>query len=145
MKKGLFLLPQYTIKLVGRMGILNWVDNLIGYSYRGKWGLLNIKNKKTSPAIYYKLSVIEGGYILACIKGNLSNQLFYGIIDSEGSIKISCSYFSIEPVSVGYLTSTYDYGVIKKGFYDKDFNAILPPIYKEIKVVNKRVVMAQNF
>ena len=28
------------------------VDNLIGYSYRGKWGLLNIKNKKTSPAIY---------------------------------------------------------------------------------------------
>ena len=72
------------------------MDNLIGYSYRGKWGLLNIKNKKTSPAIYYKLSVIEGGYILACIKGNLSNQLFYGIIDSEGSIKISCSYFSIE-------------------------------------------------
>ena len=126
-------------------GNFEWVDNLIGYSYRGKWGLLNIKNKKTSPAIYYKLSVIEGGYILACIKGNLSNQLFYGIIDSEGSIKISCSYFSIEPVSVGYLTSTYDYGAIKKGFYDKDFNAILPPIYKEIKVVNKRVVMAQNF
>jgi len=121
------------------------VDNLIGYSYRDKWGLLNIKNKKTSPAIYYKLSVAEGGYILACIKGNLSNQLFYGIIDSKGSIKISCNYFSIEPVSVGYLTSTYDYGVVKKGFYDKDFNAILPPIYKEIKVVNKRVGMAQNF
>ena len=89
--------------------------------------------------------MIEGGYILACIKCNLSNQLFYCIIYSECYIKFSCSYFSIEAVSVGYLTSTYDYGAIKKGFYDKDFKAILPPIYKEIKVVNKRVVMAQNF
>ena len=126
-------------------GDFELVDNLIGYSYRGKWGLLNIKNKKTSPAIYYKLSVIEGGNILASVKGNLSNQLFYGIIDSKGSIKISCNYFSIKPVSTGYLTSTYDYGVIKKGFYDKDFNVILSPINKEIKVVNKRVIMAQNF
>ena len=126
-------------------GNFEWVDKLIGYSYNGKWGLLNVKKKKTFPAIYYKLSVIEGGYILACIKGNLSNQLFYGIIDSKGSIKISCNYFLIEPVSLGYLTSTYDYGVVKKGFYDKDFNAILPPIYKEIEVVNKHVVMAQNF
>ena len=144
-KEGTIVIAPVYDQIGWSNGNFEWVDNLIGYSYRGKWGLLNIKNKKSSPAIYYKLSVIEGGYILACIKGNLSNQLFYGIIDSKGSIKISCNYFSIEPVSEGYLTSTYDYGVIKKGFYDEDFNAILPPIYKEIKVVNEHVGMAQNF
>tara|TARA_X000001036_G_scaffold276717_1_gene256999 strand:- start:436 stop:2622 length:2187 start_codon:yes stop_codon:yes gene_type:complete len=126
-------------------GNFEWLDNLIGYSHRGNWGLLNIKTKKTSPAIYYKLSVIERSYILASIKGNLSNQLFYGIIDSKGDIKISCNYFSIESGYAGYVTSTYDYGVIKKGFYDKDFNLILSPKYREIKVVNEQVVMAQNF
>ena len=121
------------------------VGNFVGYFHRGKWGLLNIKTKKISAAIYYKLSVIDGGYILASIKGNLSNQLFYGIIDSKGSIKISCNYFSIESKSLGYVVSTYDYGAIKKGFYDNEFNLILPPKHKEIKVVNENVVMAQNF
>jgi hypothetical protein len=125
-------------------GNFEWVGNLVGYSHRGKWGLLNVKTKKTSAAIYYKLSVIDEGYILASIKGNLSNQLFYGIIDSKGAIQISCNYFSIEPKSMGYVVSTYDYGTIKKGFYDKEFNLISPPIHKEIKVVNQQVLMAQN-
>jgi hypothetical protein len=126
-------------------GNFEWVGNLVGYSHRGKWGLLNVKTKKTSAAIYYKLSVIDEGYILASIKGNLSNQLFYGIIDSKGAIQISCNYFSIEPKSMGYVVSTYDYGTIKKGFYDKEFNLISPPIHKEIKVVNQQVFDGTKF
>ena len=144
-EKGAIVVAPVYDQIGWSNGNFEMVGNLVGYSHRGKWGLLNTKTQKTSAAIYYKLSVIDGGYILASIKGNLSNQLFYGIIDSKGSIKISCSYFSIESKPKGYVVSTYDYGTIKKGFYDKEFNLILLPIHKEIKVVNEHVVMAQNF
>ena len=134
-EKGAIVVAPVYDQIGWSNGNFETVGNFVGYSHRGKWGLLNIKTKKISAAIYYKLSVIDGSYILASIKGNLSNQLFYGIIDSKGSIKISCNYFSIESKSLGYVVSTYDYGAIKKGFYDNEFNLILPPKHKEIKVI----------
>ena len=107
-EKGAIVVAPVYDQIGWSNGNFETVGNFVGYSHRGKWGLLNIKTKKISAAIYYKLSVIDGGYILASIKGNLSNQLFYGIIDSKGSIKISCNYFSIESKSLGYVVSTYD-------------------------------------
>ena len=94
-KEGTIVIAPVYDQIGWSNGNFEWVDNLIGYSYRGKWGLLNIKNKKTSPAIYYKLSVIEGGNILASVKGNLSNQLFTALLIQKGLSRLVATIFQL--------------------------------------------------
>ena len=126
-------------------GDFQLIGELVGYLDNGKWGLLNLKTKKRTRAIYYALTPQSGTYILAAVKGNLTNQLFYGILDDQGNVKIICRYFSIEANEVGYEVASYDQKEIKIGFYNSSFQDIISPIYKDIELINEDLLFARDF
>lgn len=119
------------------------LEDVIGIKKNGKWGLISVKNKPLSEVVYHSLEPLPNRLLKASIKGRFSNQLFFGILDSDGRVKISFNYFSIEPWEGNYLVSVYDARQIKFGLIDTEGKLLISPQYQSVRK-DKTFVFAET-
>ncbi|MBV6646918.1 MAG: WG repeat-containing protein, partial [Cyclobacteriaceae bacterium] len=143
-KEGQVLIPPVYDQLGWSTGDFLTINELIGYRENGLWGLINLSNRRISEPIYYHLSPHNDEKILAAIKGRFSNQLFYGILDEKGNVKISCNYFSIEPIADQYLVSKYENGRVVQGTINSEYNVVIPTQYIAIQDLSPTILACQR-
>lgn len=149
-RKGL-MAADGTIAIPAVYDELGWSDGseelfgeLIGFKFENEWGLVTTKNKVIAPAKYYRLTPWEGQFIKAAIKGKFSNHLFYGLIDDQGKVVLSCNYFDIERLNDNFVVSSYHSGTVVKGFINATFDNIIPIGFAEILHVSKSIYAAKH-
>jgi hypothetical protein len=142
---GTEVIPPVYDKIGWSDGHLELVGELIGYEINGQWGLISIKNKRLSDPVYYSLSAFDHKHIKAAIKGKFSNRLFYGLIDEQGEVQISCNYFNIQPLSdAGFLVYQYNQGSVSVGLINHAYDLIIQPSFERIEKVNASLLAAQQ-
>ncbi|MFY0689518.1 MAG: WG repeat-containing protein [Cyclobacteriaceae bacterium] len=142
---GEIAIPAVYDKLGWTKGNADLHGELIGYQEYGKWGLINVKNKRVTKPIYNQLLPYDSTHVKAAIKGKFTNHLFYGLIDVEGNVKISCNYFDIQPLHGNHIVSSYERGAIKEGLYNSDYQLTVPVIHREVSGLSKSIVGARSF
>ena len=105
---------------------------VIGYKRNDRWGLVSIKNKVLTDNKFYTLAPFDGNLLLASIKGRFSNHLFYGILDTEGEVKISFNYFALARLENYFKATEFDQYRSKVGLLTEANKVIIPIKYKEI-------------
>ncbi len=122
---------------------LGWSDNskeiyagVIGFKRDDLWGLVSIKNKVLAENKFYTMAPFNSELILASIKGKFSNQLFYGILDKNGEVKISFNYFQLERIGNHFLATEYDQYLSKVGMVNLANTITIPIKYRKIELKN---------
>ncbi len=119
---------------------LGWSDNsnvpvggAIGYRRNGSWGLISVKNKILTSPDYHDLVILENQYILASRIGKFSNSLLFGILNFDGTARVSFKYRSISPIdNQKFLVVEQKEGVLKTGIItDKDI-VVIPIVYRDV-------------
>lgn len=121
---------------------LGWSDGsakvhheIIGFKERNYWGLITIKNKVIASSKFYSITPVSNIYFKASLKAEYSNQLSYGILNEKGQTLISFDYFSIEPMGVHWLASTFEGKKQQFGVISFASEAIIPLAYRSIREI----------
>jgi hypothetical protein len=107
-------------------------NEVIGYRENGRWGLLNVKNRRLTKSQFHSIALADQNKILASIKGTFSNQLFYGLLDLKGNTIISFNYSTIEISEKCAFVSKYESGTVKIGAVTFDNEILIPIDYLSI-------------
>ena len=105
---------------------------LIGFKKGNSWGLVSVKNKILAEAKYYSVEPFDEGLIKASVKGNFSNQLFYGLLNEAGKTVVSFNYFSLERIGSYLLISQYE-NIQLFGVVTNSNEWVVPADYKSIR------------
>ncbi len=138
------LIPPIYDQIGWSNGEFSLLYGKVGYRLKGRWGLINERNKILTPPDFYQLQPFDSNHLLVSLKGTFSNRLFTGLLNREGDIVISLNYFSIEKAIAGYLVTSYYNGLISKGYFDDKYNLIISPEYRDLRFING-LVAAQSF
>lgn len=130
---------------------LGWSDGgsaitreAIGYREDGKWGLINIKDKKVTSAKYTVLKPFGEGYLEAGITGRFSNLIFRGLIDVKAKVHLDFRYFSIEPFTADrLLVAEYSDGQLQYGLYNYSNERVIEITYYSVKLKGD-LILAEN-
>lgn len=126
-------------------GTNNILDESIGYRENGKWGLINIKNKKITNARYCLLKPFSEEVIEAGILGRFSNMVFRGLIDSSANNVLDFRYFSIQDVGGHRLiVSEFTEGRIKYGVFTDSNQRVIPVQFKSAKRLGDVLVLSNE-
>ena len=113
-----------------------FVDDVIGY-YDENWGIISIKNKIVTPAEYFDLLPVHKDLIIASKKGQFSNRVFYGALNSKGQSVIDFKYSSISKVANTLIVAEEKDGLTKYGLLDEKNKFLLEPVYENIQYFNQ--------
>lgn len=116
-QEGEVTVPAVYEKLGWSNGNTDIVDGVIGYREGRAWGLINVNNKPLTEQKFYTIEPLKKGYFKASVKGKFSNQLFHGVLNTQGKTVVSFHYFTLEVFDQQLLVSEYDpkgllYGVV---------------------------------
>lgn len=128
------LVPAVYEKIGWSDGTTNVIDELIGFKENGKWGLINVSNKKVSEARFDKLEPFLSGSFRVAIQGKFTNRFFYGLIDQRGKIILNLNYFELLNQSGTILVTTYEDNQFLMGMLKADLSIGVGIIYQEIDV-----------
>ena len=142
---GKELIPPVYEKLGWSKGKFQLIGDLLGYQEEGKWGLITVNNKRIYEPEYYQLSILDEKHILASIKGTFTNQLYHGLIDSDGRKRISCNYFDIKKLKDAFLVITYDGSKLNKGLFNSRYELLIRSEYQEIQKASDHLWAARDF
>lgn len=131
------------------LGWSNGQDNIlsesIGYLENGKWGLINIKNKKITNARYSVLKPFREDVIEAGITGKFSNMIFRGLIDVSARTLLDFRYFSIEDVGDHRLiVSEYADSQFKYGLYTDANERVIPVEYASVTRLDDLILVTNK-
>ena len=132
--EGHIAVPAIYEKLGWSDGSSNVLGDVIGFKKNSSWGLLSIKNKVIRPATYYSVQTVGKDYILASVKGKFSNQLFHGILKSNGEVVISFHYSEIVILNNYFKAGIYDRIQTKYGLLNEEDRIIIPFDYSNIEM-----------
>lgn len=138
---GGVLIPPVYDALGWSDGSKDLVNDVIGYYEDGKWGLINSRNKRITTPKYAVLSSYDEQYVLAALKGQFTNHLYHGLIDSEGQAFIDFHFFSIEKWNEQtHLVSEYRESTIYFGTCDSSGKIKIPLQYKRLEQLDALTV-----
>ncbi|MFY0651513.1 MAG: WG repeat-containing protein [Cyclobacteriaceae bacterium] len=143
-QNGEVLVPATFEKLGWSDGLEFFVDNVIGY-YDNNWGLLSAKNKTITDADYYELWPVHKDLIIASKKGNFSNHLFYGALNSKGNAVVDFKYSSIDKIENLLIVTETVSGVKQYGLLNERNQFLLSPEYQQIDHFNDDVYIFSDF
>lgn len=130
---------------------LGWSDGsdqvqngVIGYREKNLWGLITVRNKTLTAANFYTLEALGAGYVKASIKGAFSNRLFYGLLDSKGTVRISFNHFSIADLGPNWLVSDYENGRQFFGLVSFENELLIPKRYMKLSALPGGILQAIN-
>lgn len=129
---------------------LGWSDGTerpvkasIGYR-QNLWGLLSLKGKKLTRAVYYELKPLKDEIVLSGIKGKFSNRIFYGLLSTKGKVLLSSTYTSIRAQDNAFIVTKNESEVRSYGLLNENLKFILPVEYKDIQRFAEGVFVFQN-
>lgn len=131
--QGNVLIPAEYDHIGWSKGVLEPINNVIGYRIAGAWGLISLKNEKLTSPKYSQLYHSNAGLLVAARKGKVSQHNFLGLISTQGKEVLPFRYTSIQVNGLRAIVSTkngknYNYGVVDLG------NKVIVPIqFKDIK------------
>ena len=135
-KNGIVAVPAVYEQLGWSNGNTEVVDGIVGFKRDRRWGILSTNNKVLETNKFYTLVPFDKGILKASVKGKFSNQLFYGLITTNGEIKVSFNYFSLEKSGPFVKVSTYDPIQIPLGLISYANTLIAPIEYGTIESIN---------
>lgn len=139
---GEVLIPPIYEHLGWSDGQNNITDEAIGYRENGKWGLINIKNKKITGTRYVVLKPFHEDIIEAGILGRFSNFIFRGLIDSSAKTLLEFRYFSLEYVGDHRLiVSEYKESTFRYGLYTDTNERVIPTEYTSARRLGNLILV----
>lgn len=135
---------QPTYKYLGWSDSSEYIsENAIGY-LEGSWGLLSTKGKRLTKPIYYDLRWIDGGLIVAGVKGKFSNRIFYGILNEKGKTVLGFNYTRVEKVNNALLITEVRDEQKFYGLMDLKRRFLLDPEYLNIQAFGDKLFTFQT-
>ena len=141
---GSVTVPAVYEKLGWSNGSTQVYNGVIGFRQDKLWGLITVRNKALTGQKFYTIEPILYNYFKASIKGRFSNHLFHGILDEKGRTIISFNYFTVEPLGVNWLVSTFDGKRQQFGVASFQNQLIIPTEYESILVEKGLFIAKQN-
>jgi len=132
-ESGEVTVPPVYEKLGWSDGSTDIHSGTIGFREGRLWGLITVRNKPLTEKKFYSMVPFSGKLIKASVKGKFSNQLFYGLLTSQGKVEVSFNYFSLEKTGVHLMVSYYEGRTQQFGIISKKNELIIPVKYREIK------------
>lgn len=118
---------------------LGWVGSLpkvynkvIGYREKGKWGLIDVKNKKVTEAMYYSLSPFYDKLIIASKGTEISRKRVYGLINAKGEQELSFRYYSLQANHEQLIAAVMNNHIPSYGVIDEEGQAVIGFKYSKI-------------
>ncbi|MGK7395822.1 MAG: WG repeat-containing protein [Candidatus Cyclobacteriaceae bacterium M3_2C_046] len=130
-QKGELVIPVQYDDLGWSKGLPMVINNVVGYKKDNLWGLINIKNEKIVDPIFATITPFNQKYIIASKLGRYSNDLFFGIIDTNGNTQVSFKYNNLE-INSDYLIASVKKDKISYGLITWKDKIVLPFQYQII-------------
>lgn len=138
---GEILIPAVYDGIGWSDGTITLENNLIGYKENGKWGLINIKNKKVTNPLYHALLPVRENQFIASVQARSTNHLYHGVINDKGDILVSFKYFSITHLSQGKIkVSSYEDGKVLYGVRNMKDEEVIPITYPSITFLDNLII-----
>lgn len=116
------------------------VNGLIGYRVNGKWGLINLSNKKITEPKFDKIEPFMPGKFLIAMKVNFTNQFFYGLINQRGKTILSIDYSKLLYQSGVILAGVHENNQLLMGVLKSDFSTGVGISYREIEIFDHLLI-----
>ncbi len=142
--KGKVVVPANYTKIGWSNNENRLVDNYIGYKSADLWGFLNIKNKKTTPAIYTSATPFLGDYIAVSKREAGSINRVYGVVSGGGKVIVSFKYQFLESVGEVLIAAKEEHGILVYGMINKKEETAFPFEYEHIKKLGNGTIAVTN-
>ena len=134
-KDGNVLIPAQYDELGWSRGVLEVINNTVGYKVNDKWGIITLDNEIVKQPEFTQLFPGNKTLLIAAKDGKVSHRDFLGVITLDGKPLIPFKYTSIELKDLRAIVGikpgkNYLYGVV-----DLAGREILPIEYKEVKAL----------
>ncbi len=143
---GEIVLPANFENLGWTDGHTHPVGGVIGYKKNNGWGLVSLKNKYLTAANYHDLYPVEEKFVLASRMGKFSNHLLFGILDFDGTAKVSFRYQSITPIKNDLLLVIEKTGgLFKTGIISEKDIPVLPVEFRDLTFDERGYIVVRTF
>ena len=141
---GVIVIPPVYEQLGWSDGSKEVLGSIIGYKEGIYWGLISLKNKKiTSPK--FTVLIPDGERVMGAVKAKWNNQLFYGLMDVRGEVKVGFNYFSISPLGRQlYKVSEYRNRLPHYGLIRADGTTVLACDFTDVLLLGDMVVVEKH-
>ncbi len=138
---GEIIIPAVHEEIGWSDGTVFLENEIIGYRDKGKWGLINTKNKKITPPLYNSLLPLGEEMFVAAEKARLTNHLYHGLIDQKGEILVPFKYFSLSRLAFNRVkVGNYEDGNVLFGVRNIEDEELIPSEYQNIELLGNLVV-----
>ncbi len=142
--KGKVVVPANYTKIGWSNNENRLIDNYIGYKNANLWGLLNIKNKKTTPAIYTTATPFLEDYITVSKREARSINKVYGVVSGGGKVIVSFKYQFLGAVEELLIAAKEEDGILVYGMINKKEETAFPFQHKSIKKLGSNMIAVTN-
>ncbi len=142
--KGKVVIPANYTKIGWSNNENRLVDNYIGYKNADLLGFLNIKNKKTTPAIYTTATPFLEDYITVSKREAGSINRVYGVVSGGEKVIVSFKYQFLESVGDVLIAAKEESGILVYGMINKKEETAFPFQYKNIKKLGGNMIAVTN-
>ncbi len=137
---GEILIPAVYEKLGWSNNETEVFNEVIGFEENSRWGLLSIKNKILAENSYHSLEPFGQDHLKASVKGQSNNQLFYGLLELDGDVKVSFDYSKLDPVNNQIRAAVFDHNITKVGLLSFRNEKLIPIEFKLITSMDQWLV-----
>jgi hypothetical protein len=131
-EEGNMIIPIAYEDLGWTQGMPEVHSKVIGYRERNYWGLIDVKNRKVTEAIYYSLEPFVKKRIIASRGTTNSRKRVFGLIDHQGKVRLSFRYHSLSPHQEQLIAATIINDQPQYGVLDAEGQAIIGFRYNKI-------------
>lgn len=132
-QEGQVTVPPVYEKLGWSDGTTDVMDGVIGFREGRLWGLITVRNKALTEQKFYTIAPLSPGYVKASVKGKFSNQLFHGVLTTQGKTIVSFHYFTIETIDDHLIVSEYESNRQRFGIVSLTNEKLIPVKYRQVE------------
>ena len=139
-EQGEILIPSVYDDLGWSDGPAELESGLIGYNEGGKWGLINLSNKRITEPRFDKIERFAPDQFRVAIKGKFTNRFFYGLIDEKGKVALNLDYLELHEKQGVILAATYENNEFQMGALKPNLSFSMEIGYEEIEVFENLLI-----
>ncbi len=119
---------------------------VIGFQRNSFWGLMTVKGKEITNALYRSLENVGNDYFIASTIGKFSNRVLYGILNSKGKVVSSFRYSSFKKCYNDYLIVSEQVELKERfGVLSPKNGTVLPILYQSLSSIDNQQFLAKSF
>ena len=113
-------------------GTTHVYDGVIGYLQNKRWGMVTVKNKRLTKAVYLNLAPFQGNLIMASHEEQASKKRVHGLLNTQGRVVVQFQYNSMDAQGNTIAVSLIEGSRLNYGILNAD-GELIPVAYKRIK------------